>query len=769
MLQVRPFRSFPRARASKLVILHLCGILAACGGDGAGTAGEAGAEPDGDRQSAFRFRADFDRDLNADAGWAAGVDEATTVQADAPFRLRVELEHTGAESARRYGLQVRRNDGEWEPLGAENFPQPAKELELDFSAEQDSRWEVPGGPDAGVGWRANGDEGHVRFGGVETAVLALARYETHWEPVEFAADVRLPDGGSGRAGLVFGYVDARNYQRVDLRAGDGLDLVVVRDGEAEVLAGADFDVPVDRWAELKVVLRGPQVTVEYDDEAVVFGRRLDAAVTPRAGVFASAGGALDVATIAVEGMPRSPRVSIMEARSFAHGDATADLLPMSERPFAGGAGVSFADRTPPLSASAGQSEWEFPLVIRRFSDGARVNETGDRFAFRVVDDSGRVLPAAATAAVTLEVPERHLGGTFVETPMRIGPWQAQTGDLYFLMEPAETDNMLMAVKSADGGASWAEMDGDHRPATGDLEGFASALVGDRIHMLHQTSEHVFYHVFRTADHAEQPDTWAIRDERLASPEEPPTQVADLAVRSDGSVVAVYGGPEKIRYRTRSPDGAWSGEVVIDADRGPNLSGPTLALGADDAVHLAYTGGDGTAWYRQLQPDGALTPRRRVASGLGAGSEDVGSVLPLVVLPESGAISVIVRRDDGHLWERRIAADGDMAEPVQVSTHRVAQNPVDSDQTGADAIAWGDSVHVLFIAADSGDLFHTRRQADGDWQEAERLVDDAAVQWVRGAVVETADGPVYGYVYDAGSDGGSGMNRYGEVALTSSRD
>ncbi|MCK5772120.1 hypothetical protein [Algiphilus sp.] len=730
---------------------------------------QAGAEPVGERQSAFRVRRDFSRELDADAGWAAGVDEAATVQADTPFRLRVELEHGGGASARRYGLQVRRNDGDWEPLGAENFPQPAKELELDFGAqladESAARWDVVDDSGGGVSGRAEGEEGHARFGDAAAPVLALARYDTHWEPVEFAADVRLPEGGSGKVGLVFGYADTGNYQRVDLRVGGGVDLVAVRDGEPQVLASEAFDVPVDEWAELKVVLRGPEITVEYDDEAVVLRHRLDGAVTPQVGVFTAAGGVLDVASIAIEGMPRSPRVSIMEARSFAHGDATTDVLPVSERPFAGGAGISFADRTPPLTAGAGQSEWEFPLVIRRFSDGARVNETGDRFAFRVVDDSGRVLPAAETAAVTLEVPERHLGGTFVETPMRIGPWQAQTGDLYFLMEPAETDNMLMAVKSADGGGSWAEMDGDHRPATGDLEGFASVLVGDRIHMLHQTSEHVFYHVFRTADHAEQPDTWAIRDERLASPEEPPTQVADLAVRSDGSVVAVYGGPEKIHTRTRSPDGEWSGEAVIDADRGPHLSGPSLALGADDVVHLAYTGDDGTAWYRRLQPDGTLTPRVQVASGLGTGSEDVGSVLPLVRLSASDTVSIIVRRADGHLWVRRIAPDGDVTEPVQVSARRVAQNPVDSDQTGADAIGWGDSVHVLFIEAESGHLFHIRRQADGDWQEAERLVDDAAVQWVRGAVVDTADGPVYGYVYDAGSDGGSGMNRYGEVALT----
>lgn len=78
----------------------------------------------------------------------------------------------------------------------------------------------------------------------------------------------------------------------------------------------------------------------------------------------------------------------------------------------------------------------------------------------------------------------------------------------------------------------------------------------RIHMLHQTSDAVFYHVFGTSVTAA-PDTWAIRDERVAAPAKPPTQVADLAVRSDGSVIAVYGDSAGLRYRirTRAKDAA----------------------------------------------------------------------------------------------------------------------------------------------------------------------------------------------------------------------
>jgi hypothetical protein len=281
---------------------------------------------------------------------------------------------------------------------------------------------------------------------------------------------------------------------------------------------------------------------------------------------------------------------------------------------------------------------------------------------------------------------------------------------------------------------------------------------------------VFYHVFRTSDHPEQPNTWAIRDERLASPQEPPTQVADIAVRSDGSVVAVYGGPEKIHYRIRTPDGSWSEETVLDADRKPNLSGPAPVRDPDDVVHLTYTGDDGTAWYRQLHPDGELTERRQLAEGLGTGSEDVGSILPPVYLPESETVSVIYRLADGHLWERRVGAERAFSEPVQVTGRAVVQNAVDSDQTGADAIGYGESVQVLFIEDGTGDLYHTSREPDGQWREAEPQITEGNVQWVRGALVDNEQGqPVYGTVYDAGSDGGSGRNHYAEIPLSEDED
>ena len=460
----------------------------------------------------------------------------------------------------------------------------------------------------------------------------------------------------------------------------------------------------------------------------------------------------------------TPPISVVSNGEYAPGAPTGDLLAGSTAPFQPGAGVVLEATTPGWSAERrAHGEWEWPLVVRRFSDHARTNDAGDSYELRMADAFG-VCTSAVTPVLTVAVPDRLLGGTFVETPGPIGPWQASNGDLYFLMEPAETSNSLMVVKSSDGGRSWREVDGAHRPATGDLEGVASTLAGDSLHILHQTSEAVFHHAFRTADHPTAPDTWWVRDEELAAPEEPPVQVAAIAARADGNLVAAYGTPHGLELRFRNRGGRWSEATTIDPDARARLSGPMLASGRGGVVHMAYTDRDGNAWYRRIGADGRPGPRQRVSDQLGRADTDVGSVLPLVYLPATDTLMVVYRLANGGLRERRSVAGGPLTEPAVVTDRVVVQGAVDSDQAGADAVALQDTAQVLFIEADSGSLFHAATDATGRWQPATLQVDDIDGQWVRGRPVRRADGTlVYGYVYDAGSNGGSGMNRYGEVA------
>jgi hypothetical protein len=756
----------PRSILSGLVLLALCAAECGAQQQRAGTGESAAA----DRQSAFRIRSDFDAKLNAAAGWAAALNRNAVVDVEKPFRLRFEVESAAeARPERRFRLQYRRNDGAWTDVGAERFPKPEKTRELTF-----------GDHDAGPapdGWRpvqgsasnmevVAGEEPSllaVRTG--QEPLLAMSTSETRWAPSVFGMTVRLPEGPQSEAGLIFGYVDPYNYCRVLLSGNGVIRVSRIADGEETAVTEKESRAVSGQWREVEIEVDGDEANVEVGNDT--FTAHLgDDIPASGVGLYVPPNSAAEFQEFVVEGVPRTPRVSIVESDTYHHGEETTDLLAGSDAPFRMGAGISLAETTPPLTAGSGQSEWEWPLVIRRFADGAVMNEEGDTFTFRMTDTSGRPVASSTYPTVTASVPPRLLGGTFVETPGRVGPWEASNGDLYFIMEPAETYNVLMVVKSTDGGRTWQEVDGANRPATGDLEGFGSDTHGDTIHMLHQTSDEVLHHAFRTSDHPTEPDTWVVRDDTVATPSEPPVQVATLTARSDGSLVAVYGGPEKIHFKIRSPEGRWGAETTVDAEGPSVLSGPQSVLGANDEVHLAYTAQDGTAWYRRIQPDGTLTPREQITAGLGTTEADVGAVLPLVFLPGTNTAVILYRRANGTLWARRIVDRGPPTAPVQVSEHQVVQNAVDSDQAGADAIAADGTVHVLFIEQDTGHIYHTQSDATGAWSPATLQVDSVDAQWIRGRpLMQGSDrASAYGYVYDAGSNGGSGMNHYAEVPL-----
>lgn len=460
---------------------------------------------------------------------------------------------------------------------------------------------------------------------------------------------------------------------------------------------------------------------------------------------------------------KTPRLSVISCSAYENGAPTTDVLAGSSSGFDAGAGVSLVDRTPPWGGAGSHAEFEWPLVVRRFADEAVTNEAGDTFEIRLIEASGALRGGARHPMLRLAIPPGHVGGTFVETPGRIGPWKAANGDLYFIMEPAETSNLFMMVKSTDGGITWREVDGPNRPPTRDLEAVDARQMGDTIHILHEVSRSARYHSFRTSDHPTQPDTWATRGELVADAA-PVAQAAALEVRSDGSLVAFYVGPTRIHYRIRSPAGAWGAERIIDAALGPNLAGPQAVRGANDTVHLAYYGTDGTIWYRRLLADGTLTAREQLASGAGTSRAEYGAVLPLTYIAGTNSVVIIYRLASGMLWERRIVNDGPPAPAVRVTDREVITDAVDSQQPAADAVLDGTTVHVLLIEPSSRSIFSTHD--DGGWQPSTLRVAGILGSWVRGNVYTRRDGVrVYGYIYDAGSNGGAGMNRFAEIVLS----
>lgn len=472
----------------------------------------------------------------------------------------------------------------------------------------------------------------------------------------------------------------------------------------------------------------------------------------------------------------TPRVSIIDATTWEHGALTDDLLDGSAAPFVGGSAVALDSVTAAGSIETGasgpaQTEWEWPVVIRLYADAAVSNAAGDTFEFRMAEAGGQPATVAeegdAVAMVRLRVPERLLGGTFVETPGVLGPWQAEDGALYFPMEPAETFNVLMTVKSGDFGDTWMEVDGANRPLTDDLEGFATAAHGGLVYMLHQVSEATYLHAFATTDAPSAVDTWVIRDELVAEHSEPPTQVAALVADPEGRLTAFYGDSSGLRFRTRSSAGQWGSEMRIDGPDGTVASGVMATRGADGRIHVAYTAGNAArrdVWYRALSPSGDLGDPVRVATGVGVTDDDIGAVAPLVHLVDSGLTIIAYRLGDGYLYTRTVRPDGTLTPQARVTDRQVVQNASDSEQVGVDAVGFEGRVILAVIDEETDDLqtIEGRPDADGSmgWEPPRPLVADVNAQWVRGRVMRDADGgPVYGIVYDAGSDGGSGMNRF----------
>jgi hypothetical protein len=712
-------------------------------------------------------RSDFAAELNADRGWAGALNENVTIRADHPFRVRLEVEQPGDAAMRApFQLQYRRNGGEWTGVEAHDFPHPLRERELDLAKLEigatPGEWSIAQGAAGSLAVAADRQAKVLRARAAQESLIAL--YATPWPTTEFAAQFRLPAGNRAGLGFVFGHVDARNHYRVFLDPATGsIRVNRVVDGKETVVTQRKAAITAGQWHEIEIESDGRQVEVNYENGALEFEVELGTAPPPsQFGVDIPASSEVDFRTIAAAGEARTPRLSIVSCPAYASGAATANLLPGSSASFQAGAGISAAERTPPWSGPGSHAEFEWPLVIRRFADGAAANEDGDTFELRMVEADGGALAGTPTPVLKLTIPPGHIGGTFVETPGRLGPWRARNGDLYFMMEPAETDNLFMMIKSTDQGATWREVDGANRPETNDLESVDARQVGDTIHIIHQVTNWVRYHTFRTSDHADHPDRWAIRDETAAKVVSV-AQAATLAVRSDGSIVAFYVA-DSIHYAIRSAEGAWGKDMALDPGVSPKSAGPRAVLGADDTVHVAYYGMNGTIWYRRVLRDGTLTPRQQLAAGLGTTRAEYGAVLPLVFIPRSNTVVIVYRQADGRLWERRVAGAAAPTPAVQLTDRAVVQDAVDSQQPAADAALDGETVRVLFVEDASRDIFSTHDS--GGWQPSSLRVDGILGSWIRGAVYTRPDGRrVYGYIYDAGSDGGAGMNRFAEIVLT----
>ena len=702
-------------------------------------------------EPAFRVRADVSAPLNADDGWTGEANEPVTVYADQPFRLRFEVPLSSDAKSTALGLDMRRNGGAWEHVEAHDFPYPKREV------------------DFGPGDLPFGNVGEIITDADAESALRLTAQDSHrfalypapWPIPEFSYGLvfKLPNTKNRQFDLVFAYVDPQNHARLEIDANGQIRVVQVIEGDARLLKTHDAPIATGIWQQIEIELEGTELEVNFQDDEHVFSLPFSLmAESQTVGVRVPAGQTLDLKEMTVEGVPSSPRASIVSANAFSQGDSTEDLLSGLASPFTPGQGISLRETAAMNVRDGHHTEIEWPIVIRRFAQGAALNETGDVFEFRVVERREAAAPLSAVASVTLQVPDYHLGGTFVEAPGRIGPWQAANGDLFFIMEPAESDNKFMMVMSEDGGKSWVEVDGADRPETGDLEAVDGRRVADKIFILHQVTEAVYLHVFQTSDHETEPDRWLSTDELAASHADAIAQNGTLVVREDGSLVAVFLS-DQLYMTIRDVDGDWSAPTPIAPDATALNAGPQAVLGKNNEVHLAYASMDGQIWYQCLSTDNTLSEPQIISGGAGIDEADFGAVLPLAYSGETDTLHIVYRLEDGALWERTLTNDSEFSSPRLVTTGPVITDAVDSQQPAADLVLAGGVPHVLFVDEETRSIWSTRR-AGSEWEAPKLQVDGIEGSWVRAQPVSGPNGEQrIAYVYDAGSEGGAGLNRF----------
>jgi hypothetical protein len=85
---------------------------------------------------------------------------------------------------------------------------------------------------------------------------------------DYGASIRLPGGNNPRAGLVFGYVDARNHYRVTLDTPAGVIRVSrLVDAVETNLAEKTAVIPAGPWLNIELEVQGGRLEVQYQDDA----------------------------------------------------------------------------------------------------------------------------------------------------------------------------------------------------------------------------------------------------------------------------------------------------------------------------------------------------------------------------------------------------------------------------------------------------------------------------------------------------------------------
>lgn len=492
----------------------------------------------------------------------------------------------------------------------------------------------------------------------------------------------------------------------------------------------------------------------------------------------NAGAWTDVTSL-LESATTGPIMSVPSSQ-FTDLDATTNLLSGSTETFEAGQGLSDNPDTSAITLISEHTEYEWALLIEGFYDGPTQISDGDTIALRVVETDNTLLDSyPLTPTFTVNVPDFYIGGCYSETPARAGPIADADGNLYFLMEPAETDNVPIMVKSTDGGRQWTLMDDAGGPTTVDLECHDMFLVGDTIHILQHSTTDVVYHAFLVSTDGSTPDTWSVIDQSIRTGISGliGQQTCALARRSDGDLIAFYNvyvaGPNEDRLFYKINDGTWGSELTLEDEAAYEWHQVIAVVGASDLTHIFYKGDNGTLgpiWHRSLSSADSLSAREAVDADSGPASAEEAAMTQGVYWNDGGneKVMVVYKGSDDYLYSVVVTDDGTPETPRQASDNTVIYNMGGSRQPTASLVLNGDDAYLHYADAATLDIYRTEMVNDGGWNTDVEELDAVTAHWIRGLVfthsVGNGSDTVVGYAYDNGSGGGTGYIFYDEFNI-----
>jgi hypothetical protein len=437
-----------------------------------------------------------------------------------------------------------------------------------------------------------------------------------------------------------------------------------------------------------------------------------------------------------------------------------------------------------------ETELEYALMIMQWYDGPAKVADSNTIQFRVVEaDNTAFTTYSQTPTVTVNMPTGYIGGTMVESPNHLGPVADSNGNIYTIIEPSETDPKMMMIKSTDGGDSWAEIDGAGRPVQEDLECVDIQQVDDVLHILCHDGGAVYYHTFQTSDHASA-DQWGTIDNAVITGISLGTgqQTCALGVHSSGDKIAVYNKlstSDRLFFKVDT-GGGWGSEQNLEVTSGYNWHWATGIFDANGVFHVFYSGEDGVNGeiyhvdITEISTVWTLGSRESIDTAAGDGNDYDADIVPPVTWGSGASADVMmayIDPDDDKLYSVVVTNNGSPGTRKALSDNAIAYNPGDADMPGftnsrqpaASLSVNGTDVYCHFSDGTTLDLYRDTAADDGGWTTDVEELDGKTVQWVRSHTFTHSSGnggkTVVGYIYDNGSDGGTGHIWYGELEIS----